>query len=558
MLFSRRRRGRKATEIHPDEILLDSENMGEFDQDQFEGRIERPLGRRSFLAVGTALAVFVILLTGRAGVLQIAQGASYAQRAQNNQLEERVLFADRGSIVDRTGLPLAYNQLTNATDDFPHRVYAAIDGIAHVVGYVKAPAKDSKGVYYRNEFIGMDGAERAFDTALAGENGVTLTETDAHGAVVSQSTEQPPHAGEKLTLSIDAKVTEGLFKSISQIAQQSKFSGGAGVIMDVHTGEILALTSYPEYQPQALTDGNTEVINAINSNTHQPFLNRVLNGLYAPGSIVKPVVAVGALTEGVIAPDKQILSTGSISLPNPYDPAHPSVFKDWRANGWVDARQAIAVSSDVYFYEVGGGFQDQPGLGIEKIDKYLRMFGYGAPTDLDGFGEASGTISTVAWKAANFPGDPWRIGDTYHTAIGQYGTQVTPLQAVRAIAGIASGQLVVPTLIASTTPKVSPLAVPPQNLEVAREGMRQGVTDGIAQAVKFGFVQVAAKTGTAQVGMKNEYLNSWMVGFWPYENPKYAYAIVLERGPAGTLVGASAAASQFLQWMEANEPQYLQ
>jgi len=553
----RRGKRRRPIEIHPDEILIDSENLGEFNQDQFEGRIEMPLGRRSFLMVGGVLAVLVVILTGRAGALQIAKGATYAERAENNQLEQRVLFADRGSIVDRNGLPLAYNEIVNAEDEFPQRVYSSLKGLAHVVGYVKSPAKDSKGNYYRNEFIGMDGAERAFDTALAGENGMTLTETDAHGAVVSQSTAQPPHAGEKITLSIDASVTEGLYTSIAQVAQQSKFGGGAGVIINVRTGEILALTSYPEYSPQGLTDGDKEIIDAINSDTHQPFLNRVLNGLYAPGSIVKPIVAIGALNEGVIDESTQILSTGSISLPNPYDPKHPSIFKDWRVNGWTDARRAIAVSSDVYFYEVGGGFQDQLGLGIERIDKYFKMFGFGAPTGIGGFSDAVGNISTIAWKAENFPGDPWRIGDTYHTAIGQYGTQVTPLQAVRAIAAVASGQLVEPTLIASTTPKLSPLAVSSESLAVAREGMRLGVTEGIAGAVNFGFVHVAAKTGTAQVGMKNEYLNSWMVGFWPYENPEYAYAIVLERGPAGTLVGASAAMSQFFQWVEVNAPHYL-
>lgn len=552
------RRKRKTIEIHPDEILIDSQNAGEFDQDQFEGRIERPLGRVSFFAVAGVLFFFLAVLAGRAGFLQIVQGTAYAEQAQNNQLEQRVLFADRGVITDRTGLPLAYNERANAGDDFAQRVYANIAGIAHAVGYVKPPAKDANGIYYRNEFMGMDGAEKAFDAELAGHNGENLIETDAHGTVVSQSVEQPPVPGQKVALSIDATVSEGLYNAIAGIAQQSKFGGGAGVIMNVRTGELIALTSYPEYAPQALADGDAGAIDAMNGDTRQPFLNRAVNGLYSPGSIVKPVVAVGALAEGVIDEHKQILSTGSISLPNPYDAAHPSIFKDWRVNGWVDVRHAIAVSSDVYFYEVGGGFEDQPGLGIDKIDKYLRLFGLGAPTGLGGFSEASGTISTVAWKAENFPGDPWRIGDTYHTAIGQYGTQVTPLQEAREAAALASGYLVTPTLLASTTPQSSLLPVPATYLQVVREGMRLGVTEGISGAVNFGFVHVAAKTGTAQVGVRNEYLNSWMIGFWPYENPKYAYAVVLERGPAGTVVGASAAVSQFLQWMQTNEPHYLQ
>jgi cell division protein FtsI/penicillin-binding protein 2 len=144
-------------------------------------------------------------------------------------------------------------------------------------------------------------------------------------------------------------------------------------------------------------------------------------------------------------------------------------------------------------------------------------------------------------------------------ALGRHVTQITPLQAVREVAAIAnSGKLFTPTLIASSTPQFTQLNLPEQNFEIAREGMRQGVTTGIAQSVKFDFVHVAAKTGTAQVGAHNEYLNSWMIGFFPYEHPKYAYAIVMDRGPAGTLVGAPAAAGQFLLWMRDNAPQYLQ
>jgi penicillin-binding protein 2 len=554
-----RRKKKLKVEIHPDEILIDSSNAADFDRDQFEGRIEQPLNRRSLVFVGSFLCVVIVLLMTRAGDLQVVHGQEYATQAQQNQLRQTVIIADRGIIADRNGVQLAYNDRGAVTDEFAQRVYAQFRGLAHVVGYVKAPAKDSSGTYYRDEFVGMDGVESAYDTSLGGVNGVNLTETDAHGHIVSQSASQAPTTGQKLTLSIDANVTQGLYDTIAKIAQQSGFQGGAGVIMDVKTGELLALTSYPEYSSQALTNGDATAIVALNSDPHQPFLDRAVNGLYAPGSIVKPVMAVGALTEGVIDENKQILSTGSISVPNPYDPAHPSVFKDWRANGLVDVRHAIAVSSDVYFYEVGGGFQGQPGLGIDNIDKYLKLFGFGSPAGLQGFNEPAGTVSSIAWKAQNFPGDQWRIGDTYHTAIGQYGTQITPLQAAREASAIANGGvLLTPTLIASSTVKAVNLNLPAHNLQVVREGMRLGVTDGISQSVKYDFVHVAAKTGTAQVGTTNQYLNSWMIGFWPYENPRYAYAIVLERGPAGTLVGSPAAAGQFLQWMEQNDPQYLQ
>lgn len=536
---------------------MDSQNLSEFNTDQFEGRIERPLGRKSFVFISSLVVVASLLLVGRAGQLQIVKGATYAKQAEDNQLAEKVIVADRGTIVDRNGTPLAYNQRVAVTDEFAERMYSLYRGVSHIVGYVKPPAKDSKGTYYREVFEGMDGIEEAYNTQLAGINGEKLSETNARGTVVSESTVTPPQSGEKITLSIDAKVTEGLYDTIAKVAGQSGFQGGAGVIMDVETGEILAMASYPEYSSKALTDGDKAAINDLNNNKRQPYINRAIDGLYSPGSIVKPVMAIAALTEGVINENKQILSTGSISVPNPYDKKNPSIFKDWKAHGWVDARQAIAVSSDVYFYEVGGGYPGQPGIGIEKIEKYLKMFGFGTTTGLAGFTQPTGVISSVAWKAANFPGDPWRLGNTYHTAIGQYGTQITPLQAVREAAALSNSKLVTPTLIASSTPTFSVINLPAHYFDVAKEGMRLGVTDGIAQSVKFDFVHVAAKTGTAQVGVKNEFLNSWMIGFWPYEHPKYAYAVVMDRGPAGTVVGAPAATGQFLLWLRDNAPQYL-
>jgi penicillin-binding protein 2 len=432
--------------------------------------------------------------------------------------------------------------------------------VATVIGYAKPPAKDSSGVYYRESFMGVYGAERAFDTELTGSNGEELTQTDAHGAVVAQSITQPQEPGEELRLSIDARVTSGLYQAIATRAESSGFKGGAGVVMDVKTGEILALTSYPEFPQNALESGDAAVLQSLNRAPGQPFLNRATSGLYAPGSIVKPVVAAAVLTEGIIDENKKILSTGSISLPNPYDKTRPSIFRDWKAHGWVDVRDAIAVSSDVYFYEVGGGFQGQPGLGIEKLDKYFRLFGFAQDTGLEGFPEQSGNIPTVAWKAKTFPDDPtWRVGDTYHTAIGQYGMQVTPLQAARAAAALANnGILTTPTLLASTTGSRVNIPVSAHSLAVVREGMRQGVTSGIAGAVKYDFVHVAAKTGTAQVGVHNEYVNSWMIGFFPYEHPRYAFAIVLERGPSGVLMGAPAVSGAFISWLHANTPEYLQ
>lgn len=550
---------KKFREIDPDEILLDSANAGEFDLDQFEGRIERPLSARSFIAAGVVIGLVAVILLGRSVDLQIVKGTAYAKQARENQLERKVIFADRGVLEDRAGRELAWNERASVEDDYSTRVYAAYRGLGHAIGYVKAPAKDSSGFYYRDTYTGVDGAEKAFDGKLRGENGITLTETDARGKIVSEAKVSPPAVGSKIVLSIDALVNQGLFDAIGDRARAAGATGGAGVIMDVRTGELLAMTSYPEYSPGRIVSGDPAAIRSYTSDKRLPFLNRATDGLYSPGSIVKPLMAAAAINEGVIDEYKQILSTGALTLPNPYDPEHPSIFKDWRVNGWTDARRAIAVSSDVYFYQIGGGFQDQPGLGIARIDDYLRRFGFGSDAGLAGFSEVAGTIPTPEWKAANFNGDPWRVGNTYHTAIGQYGTQVTPLQAARMVAAIANGGILfTPSIIASSTPKGAHTDISLHALQVAREGMRLGVTEGIAGAVNFPFVSVAAKTGTAQVGLRNESQNAWMIGFWPYDNPKYAYAVVLEKMPAGTQIGGSGVMSNFFTFMEANAPQYLQ
>ncbi len=561
------RKGKIRSEIHPDEILIDSENISEFDTDQFEGRIERPISRRQLVAAGGAITLAIVLLFARAGMLQVVHGAEYAEQAAQNQLQEQTVFADRGAIVDRNGTPLAWSERVRVEDDFAQRAYAALRGLAHAVGYTKAPAKDSSGNYFRTTFEGLDGAERAYNERLGGQNGVELTETDALGRIVSQATTRAPVAGDTLRLSLDANVTQGLYDVLAQNASAANFQGAAGIIMDVRTGELVALTSYPEYSQNAMVEGDRNLLAQYNQDKRQPFLDRAVDGLYAPGSIVKPIMAAGAIADGIIDEYKQIESRGQISIPNPYDPKNPSIFRDWRVNGWTDARHAIAVSSDVYFYAVGGGYQDQRGMGIATIDKWLQAFGYGADAGLAGFSSKQGTIPTIEWKAKTFPDDPtWRLGNTYHTGIGQYGVQVTPLQAVRSAAALANGgTLVVPTLLASlsanpadSTPQGTKIDIDAHALQVAREGMRLGVTEGIATGVKLPYVSVAAKTGTAQIGMKNEYLNAWMIGFWPFENPKYAFAVILDRAPAHTGTGGNAVMGQFFAWMHENAPEYLE
>lgn len=596
-MFYRRRRG-YSRDIAPDEIFLDSSNLPAHEASQFEGRAERPVSRRSLFAIAVAFALIVAVFSGRAFALQIAKGASYAEISRNNTLESWPLFAARGLIFDRTGQSLAWNEAslendvssgarlsattspgvatthvtpsTNSSQASPGqaasyalRRYIGKPGFASLLGFLRYPKADKSGSWWRKEYSGMSGIELAYDERLEGENGSTMVERDAHHAIIQRNITTPPGKGEDLHLSIDADVQTHLYTILSEHARKNRFAGGAAVIMDVHTGELLAITSFPEYDNQAFTDGDAAAVNAASQNTAKPLLNRAVAGLYAPGSIVKPIFAAAALSERIITPETEILSKGAITIPNPYNPDLPNVFRDWTVHGWVDMRTAIAVSSDEYFYTIGGGYGGQQGLGIYKIDDYARRFGLGTTTGIVLFGEQGGTIPTPEWKTDVFgPDDPWRIGDTYHTAIGQYGFQITPIQAVRFAAAIGNGgRLLRPQLLASSTPEYTELGIPAEYLQVVREGMRMAVTstrsDATVKALNISGIEIAGKTGTAQVGTRNEWMNSWSIGFWPAENPRYAYAVVLERAPAGTLSGASPGLNPFFYWLIQNRPEYV-
>ncbi|MCX6747889.1 MAG: penicillin-binding transpeptidase domain-containing protein, partial [Candidatus Nomurabacteria bacterium] len=458
-IFKKKNFGDKDFFVEPDEIFLDSKNMQNFDSQQFEGRIEKPISKRNIIFLGIFFTVFTLTFIGRLGILQIKKGEAYSQRSANNTFEKEIIFADRGIIYDRNKLELAWNIKTenpisvlnnsanalksvessteNKTRNLGERAYLS-PGFSHILGYVSSPSQDKSGKYWQTEFIGKDGLEKEYSENMKGENGSKVVETDAHGDIHSENIVNAPKRGADLDTSLDSRIQGKLFSLIEEASKAHNFQGGAGIIMDVTNGEILTSTSYPEYDSGVLSIGkDRQKINSYLTDKRKVFLDKKISGVYTPGSILKPFLALGALNEGLIDPNMQILSTGSISIPNPYDKTKPSIFKDWKAHGYTDMREAIAVSSDVYFYSIGGGYQDQKGLGIARIEKYSKLFGIGSKTGVDIPDEKGGNIPNPEWKLKNFKGDPWRLGDTYHTAIGQYGFQVTPLEMVRATAALA-------------------------------------------------------------------------------------------------------------------------
>ena len=527
-----RRRRRRDPEIAPDEIFLDASNAPEFDRNRFEGRLERPLARRTYWLLGAALGILFFALGARALDLELVQGSAFAAESAHNSLSSELLIAPRGVITDEHGTVLAQN--VELPDGSVRREYP-IPGMGQIIGYVSYPKKDARGNYYDTRETGLAGLEAEYDAQLSGQNGQVLVERDAFGAVKSQGAVVPAKTGATLVLSLDADLERKFAQAVQSVATQDGFVAGAGVIMDVHTGAVRAIVSFPSYDPNVMSlGGPASVIAGYNGDPGHPFLDHAVQGVYTPGSIVKPFEAIGALTDGVITPSTIIDDPGLLTIPDPYHPGQEFTYTGWKALGLLDVRHAIAWSSDVFFYTVGGGFGSVKGLGIDRLDYWYRAFGLGEPTGIDLPGEASGVVPSPAWKESTF-GEPWYLGDTYHTAIGQYGTQVTPVQMARATAAVANGgMLLTPTLLANEQPVATPVPAAPSAFEVAREGMRLGVTGALAQAINLPYLAVAAKTGTAQVGSRNQYDNSWVEGFFPYESPEYAFAVVLERGPSGS------------------------
>lgn len=559
MRILRRRKQAKDLEIVPEDIFLDSSNSSDLDKDRFEGRLEKPLSRRTYHSLGVIVVIMMLVLSVRASYLQIVRGAAFAAQSENNSLDSTELFAPRGVILDRNGVKLVQNK--ERDDGSITRDYL-LPSMGQVIGYISRPKKDSKGNYYDTTQTGVAGIEAEYNEILSGVNGQILIERDALGKIHSSGTIEPAKEGAALTLSIDINVQKNLADAIERTATSKGFIAGSGVLLDVNTGEVIGLVSYPSYDPNVMSAGEpAATIASYNNSPGHPFLDHAVQGVYAPGSIVKPFISAGALEDGIITANTVIEDRGRLVVADPYTPGKEYFYNGWKALGPVDVEKAIAWSSDIFFYVVGGGFGDKKGMGIDRLAYWYSQFGFGSPTGIDLPEEAAGRIPTPEWKRAALD-EPWYLGDTYFTSIGQYSMQVTPIQAARATASLVNGgNLIAPTLRLpdASVPTVvqSTIPVTEESLRIVRSGMRQTVTSALAQQLNVPYLKVAGKTGTAETGTRNQYDNSWIVGYFPYDNPKYAFAVVLERGPAGSGSQAVNAMRLFLDLMHEEDSIYV-
>ncbi len=451
------------------------------------------------------------------------------------------------------------------------RKYTGGPAFSSVLGYIGRVSKsdlEANVNFTAQDFIGKSGVEAFYNKTLEGTPGVNVILKDARGAVLHQESRSAPTIGTSLKLTIDGGLQTYLHDRLASGLRSLGRQVGIGLVMDPETGEVLSLVNLPDFDNNLLSNpmGKNAEVQSLLTSPQKPLFDRAVSGMYNPGSTIKPLVGIGALKDGVIDPARQIFSPGFLLVPNPYNSSTPSKYLDWRYQGNVDMASAIAQSSDVYFYVVGGGspaesiplLNDQSdygiaGLGISRLNGWWQRFGLGLPTGIDMPNEAPGFLPTPEWKQKAL-GTPWLLGDTYNVSIGQGDLLLTPLQLLSYIGAVGNGgKIYRPFVNASSTPAlnkdISDLA--PQIQEI-QKGMRETVTSpkGTAYTMNDLPFPVCAKTGSAQV-QNNTQENALFVGYAPCDHPKIALLILIENSKEGSL-NAVPIAKDVLSWYYEN------
>ena len=437
------------------------------------------------------------------------------------------------------------------------RFYPDGEYFSSVLGYIGYPsvADLNQKKYLRSDFLtGKAGIEYFYDDILVGKPGIILNTRDALGKILSTTKIQEETPGQNLNLTIDGEFQKYLYNRMKQGLEFLGRDKGAAIALNPQNGEVLAMMSFPSYDNNLFTQSqNSEEIKKILQNESRPLFNRTISGTYAPGSTIKPLVGIAALNSKVIDPNRKIFSPGYLDVPNPYNPDKPTRFVDWRYQGEVDLHSAIAQSSNVYFYVVGGGFGDISGLGISRLIEWWKKFGLGQKTNIDLPGENEGFLPTPEWHKNTLKRD-WSLGDTYNVSIGQGDLKVTPIQLINYISAIANGgKLYEPHLLKEKEPKIlNDLSYLSSEINEVKIGMLETVKSplGTAHIMDDLPFEVAAKTGSAQIE-GNKYENAFFVGFAPKDNPQIAILILVEKAREGSL-NAVPIAKDALNWYYEN------
>jgi len=443
------------------------------------------------------------------------------------------------------------------------RYYPYGEAFAHVLGYLgKMGEKELQEYpnYNWTTIIGKDGLEKQYEGILQGKMGKKLIEVDAQYNIIKELGAIPAVKGNDIVTTLDKDLQLYFYKKLKQRVQELGITKGVGIALNPHSGEVLALVNIPSFDPNVLTQGRPpQLISKYLTDKSHPLFNRAIAGLYPPGSTIKPLMAIAALEEKIISPNKKIYDSGEIVIPNPYHPEIKYIFKDWKKHGWVDLRRAIAVSCNYYFWVIGGGYQDMKGLGWKKIKKYWQMFRLDKKLGIDLPGENQSVLPDPEWLEKTRTYDPvWRLGDTYNISIGEGEMLLTPLQMIAYISTIANnGLLMKPHLVQEirTDPvkkifpaKITRLPVALDNLKIVQQGMRMVVTEGTATSLNSLPIEVAGKSGSPKFmsAGKAKY-HAIFIGYAPYKNPQIAILVLLENPPQGSLATIPVV-QDVLQW----------
>jgi penicillin-binding protein 2 len=405
----------------------------------------------------------------------------------------------------------------------PIRNYVDSGSLSHILGYVGDITRDELTMLYnrgyqQGDMIGKAGIERQYDEILRGKKGQETRIVDVRGRRIagnSNNTREPPVMGKNLVLTID--------RSIQTLAEKALGPRiGAAVVMRPATGEILAMVSYPWYNPNIFdrSDSGTEYQRLIND-PNKPFLNRAIQSSYPPASTFKIVMTTGILGENVFPPEQTVDCLGEFTYGD----------RLWRCHirrpghGRLNLHQAMAQSCDIYYWTVGRDY-----LGVEHIVSYARSYGLGEPTQIDLPGEISGFIPNPQWKERRYH-DRWLGGDTMNMSIGQGYTLVTPIQMANMVAMVVNdGKVYKPHLLKEVRDPVSGAverSVRPEVLlestvekkvfDAVKRDMRGVISEGTARfPLNIRTVEIAGKTGTGEVGLQDRW-HSWFAAYAPYE-----------------------------------------
>lgn len=443
------------------------------------------------------------------------------------------------------------------------RHYPQGDHFAHSVGYVgRINENELKKLdpvnYSGTHHMGKTGIEKFYEDVLHGQVGYEEVETNARGRVLRVLKRTDPIPGRDLTLTLDLDLQE---------AAEAALGGrrGAVVALQPHTGEVLAMVSQPSFNPNLFVTGiGFKAYAQLRDSIDRPLFNRVLRGLYPPGSTIKPMMAVAGLDAGVVSESSRVFDPGFFQLPNV-----KHKYRNWNrgGDGWVDLRLAIARSNDTYFYDLAHK------MGVDRMHDYMTRFGIGQRVSLDMFEESAGLMPSREWKRTRYR-QPWYPGETVILGIGQGYMQTTPLQLAQATALMATrGKWVRPHLARNIEGVAPEDADPPADIQLrdprfwdaAIEGMEQVLHGARGTAKKVGdtaVYRIAGKSGTAQVvairqGEKYDSGklaerhrdHALFIAFAPVENPQIAVAVMVENGESGSGVAAPVAKQVLDAWL---------